>query len=152
MNHVDNESDYDALRVLIECIDETPPLSDAQVDALIRKQTATLARMLETGKTWNQASSGPAFLSLNDHAFRDHTKAIDNDLGEQTAIVSQAFARYLEVGEIPAPYYPWRIAVILRRANRLELEKQFLSAWCRHFPAGNSVRYAQLVERLKKLI
>jgi hypothetical protein len=133
-------------------MEQTPPLSDAQVNALVKKQTATFARVVETGETWNQASSGPAFLSLNVDAFRDHMKAIDNDLGEQTAIVAQAFARYLEIGEIPAPYFPWRIAVILRRAKKPDLEKKFLSAWCRHYPTGNGVRYAQLVERFKKLI
>lgn len=152
LNHIDNEADYDALRVLIECMEQTPTLSGAQVNALVKTQTATFARMLETGETWNQASSGPAFLSLNEDAFRDHMKAIDNDLGEQTAIVSQAFARYLEIGEMPAPYYPWRIAVILRRAKRPDMEKKFLSAWCRHFATGNGVRYAQLVERFEKLI
>ena len=91
-------------------------------------------------------------MSLDEEAFRDHMKSIDNNLGEQAAIVAEAFSKYLATGEIPAPYYPWRIAVITRRAKRPELEKRFLAAWCRHFPSGNGARYAQLVDRYRRLV
>jgi hypothetical protein len=65
----ENDADYDALRVLIECMEQTPPLSAAEVAVLAKKQNAVFARMLEAGETWNQASSGPAFLSLHEDAF-----------------------------------------------------------------------------------
>ncbi|MDA9426247.1 hypothetical protein [Bradyrhizobium sp. CCBAU 53380] len=145
------EVDYDALLVLIECMEQTPPLSCQEIADLSANQRAVVERMVATGETLNQASSGPAFLSLNEGEFRNHLKAIDNDLGQQTAIVAESFARYLEVAEVPAPYYPWRIAIILRREKRPELEKRFLAAWCQHFPAGNGARYGQLVDRFRKL-
>jgi hypothetical protein len=151
-NQTRSEGDFDALRVLIDCMEQMPPLTPAEVNGLHENHHEIFHRMIETGETWNQASSGPTFLSLNDEAFRDHMRKIDNDLGEQTAIVSQSFAKYLESGEIPAPYYPWRIAVILRRAQEPELERRFLAAWCRHFPMGNGQRYAQLIERYQKLL
>ena len=52
-------------------------------------------------------------------------KVIDNNLGEQIAIVAEAFSTYLATGEVPAPYYPWRIAVILRRAKMPEAKRGF---------------------------
>jgi hypothetical protein len=147
----ETELDYDALFVLIECMEQTPPLSREEIANLSANQHAVVERMLATGETWNQASSGPAFLSLNEGEFRNYLKAIDNDLGEQTAIVASAFARYLKMGEVPAPYYRWRIAIILRREKKLELEKRFLAAWCQHFSDGIGARYGQLVDRFRKL-
>ncbi|GEC56672.1 hypothetical protein ABIF38_008848 [Bradyrhizobium japonicum] len=114
-------------------------------------QRAVIERMLASGESCNQASSGPAFLSLSEGEFGHHLKAIDNNLGEQTAIVADAFSKYLKMGEVPAPYYPWRIAIILRREKRFDLEKLFLAAWCGHFSDGNGVRCAQLADRLRKL-
>ncbi|MDH2384276.1 hypothetical protein [Bradyrhizobium sp. CER78] len=131
-----SEVDYDALLVLIECMEQTPPLSRQEIADLSANQHAVVERMVATGETWNQASSGPAFLSLDEGEFRNHLKGFDNDLGEQTAIVAESIARYLKVGEVPAPYYPWRIAIILRHEKRPELEKRFLAAWCQHFPDG----------------
>ncbi|MCK1615009.1 MULTISPECIES: hypothetical protein [unclassified Bradyrhizobium] len=147
-----SEVDYDALLVLIECMEQTPPLSRQEIAELSANQRAVVERMLIAGVTWNQASSGPAFLSLDEGEFRNHLKGIDNDLGEQTAIVAESFARYLKMGEVPAPYYPWRIAIILRREKRPELEKRFLAAWCQHFPDGYGARYGQLVDRFRKLV
>jgi hypothetical protein len=143
--------DYDALLVLVECMEQTPPLSREIAD-LSANQHAVVELTLATGEAWNQAPSGPAFLSLDEGEFRNHLKAIDNDLGEQTAIVAESFARYLKMGEVPAPYYPWRIAIILRRERRPELEKRFLAAWCQHFPDGYGARYGQLVDRFRKLV
>nr|WP_211391537.1 hypothetical protein [Bradyrhizobium diazoefficiens] len=105
--------------------------------------------MLATGEIWNKASSGSGFLSLDEGDFRKHLKAIDNDLEEQTAIVAESFARCLKVGEVPAPYYPWRIAIILRREKKLGLEKRFLTAWCQHFCGGSGARYVQLADRFR---
>jgi hypothetical protein len=132
-------------------MEQTPPLAQTEVEALRKKQRKIIGRMIETAETWNQASSGPSFLSLDEQSFRSHLRMIDNNLGEQVAVVSQSFARYLDMGVIPAPYYSWRIAVILRRARIPEVEKRFLAAWCRHFPEGNGRRYALLTERHRKL-
>ncbi|MBR0749986.1 hypothetical protein JQ582_39360 [Bradyrhizobium japonicum] len=101
-----SEIDYDALVVLIECKEQTPPLTREEIACLSANQRAAVERMLATGETWNQASSGSGFLSLDEGDFRKHLKAIDNDLGEQTSIVAESFARYLKAGEVPAPYYP----------------------------------------------
>jgi hypothetical protein len=146
------ENEFDALCVLIDCMERNPTLTSAALEDLRSKQREIIKRMIETGESWNQASGGPSFLSFGEQDFRAHIRAIDNDLGEQVAIVSQAFANYLETGEAPAPYYPWRIAVILRRVQRPETEKRFLAAWCVHFPTGIGQRYDDLVERYQKPI
>jgi hypothetical protein len=143
--------DLDSLLILIECMEITPRLAQKEVEELRKKQLKIIDRMIETGENWNKASSGPSFLSLDEKSFQAHMRMIDNDLGEQTSIVSKAFAGYLEIGEMPAPYYAWRIAVILRRAKMLEIERRFLAAWCRHFMEGNGSRYAALNERNRKL-
>jgi hypothetical protein len=79
-------------------------------------------------------------------------RAIDNDLGQQVAIVSQSFATYLGNGKVPAPYDAWPIAVILRRSKQPETEKRFLAAWCLHFPRPVGGRYTQLIERYQKSV
>ncbi|WP_420965488.1 hypothetical protein [Bradyrhizobium sp. B120] len=132
-------------------MEQTPPLSHEEIVGSSANRHAVIERMLASGETWNQASSGPAFLSLGEGEFRHHLKAIDNNLGEQTAIVADGFSKYLKMGEVPAPYYPWRFAIILRREKKLDLEKRFLAAWCEHFSDGVGARYAQLVDRLRKL-
>jgi hypothetical protein len=98
-----NCNDFDALSTLIDCMEQTPPLTPAAVAALSEKQRKIVERMVETGETWNQASSGPSFLSLGEAEFRAHMGAIDNELGEQVAIVSQFFTTYLNNGESRLP-------------------------------------------------
>ncbi len=51
----------------------------------------------------------------------------------------------------PAPYYSYRIAVILSKQKEVEREKAFLAAWCKHFSeVGIGQRYADLVESARK--
>jgi len=77
-------------------------------------------------------------------------KVVDQDLVWQCETVTAAFERYLKTGEIPAPGNPMRVAVLLHKAKDFDRERQFLAAWCNHFPSGNGVTYAALVERAKK--
>ncbi|MCP1835416.1 hypothetical protein J2R76_003753 [Bradyrhizobium sp. USDA 4532] len=75
-----SEADSDALRVLIDCMEKTPPLSHEEIVVLSANQDTVIERMLASGESWNQASSEPAFLSLSESEFRHHLKAIDNNL------------------------------------------------------------------------
>lgn len=100
----------------------------------------------------DQSKEAPPFLSLPEADFRAHLRTIDNDLVEQVAIVDRGFTIYVQTGEIPAPYFPWRIAVILRKAKREDLEERFLAAWLKHFEGrGGGARYGQLAARFRKL-
>lgn len=127
-------------------------VDDEEQERLRRKSIrATTDRMLEEGIPYGQASDGPDFLNQDESSFRAFMKTADQDLGWQCDTVSDAFMRYLNTAEIPAPHYPMRIAVLLRREKDFDREKLFLAAWCKHFPSGNGTTYAKLVERAKKV-
>jgi hypothetical protein len=133
-------------------MENTPPLTRQRMDEFREKRRKVVARVLETGETWNQASGGPSFLSLDEQSFRSYLNDRADDLGQHVAILSDAFVRHLDIGEPIPPYYAWRVAVILRRAKFRKEESRFLSAWCLHYPNGDGGRrYADLVERHRKL-
>lgn len=108
-------------------------------------------RMIRTGETFGQASGAPDFYNHGQSAFFAYLRKTDNDLIAQAGMVSDFFRRYRERGEIPPPYFSWRIAVILSKAKRKDLEKQFLASWCRHFGDFEGTRYRALAERYAKL-
>lgn len=137
---------------LIRLFAETPVVDPSEVERRYsRAMPDATAKMLEGGTTYGQASGAPEFLSQDEESFRAFMKEADQDLAWQCSTVSDAFKRYLEIGETPAPHYPMRVAVLLSKAKDLDREKQFLAAWCMHFPSGNGVKYAALVERAKKV-
>ena len=111
---------------------------------------AIVARMLDEGLSFGQASGAPAFLNQDQDSFRAFIKKTDQNLEWQCKTVTDAFHRYQKTGEVPAPHYPMRIVVLLRKAKDFDRERRFLAAWCRHFPSGNGVKYGALVERAKK--
>lgn len=137
---------------LIQLFADTPVLDPSDVERRrSRGMRDATAKMLDGGTTYGQASGAPEFLSQDEETFRAFMKEADQDLAWQCNTVSDAFQRYLEIGETPAPHYPMRVAVLLGKAKDLDREKQFLAAWCMHFPSGNGVKYAALVERAKKV-
>jgi len=140
------------VKAVIEMMDTTPVMDPKKAEALwkahLRKASA---RMLETGETYGQAAGGLTFLNGPQDEVRDHRKSIDNDLVAQAGIVADTFRDYLRTGEVPPPHYPWRIAVILSKAKMKDLERDFLAAWCKHFPKGNGSRYDDLVARARKM-
>ncbi|MAZ85996.1 MAG: hypothetical protein CME90_20720 [Hoeflea sp.] len=125
---------------------------DAEEQARLHRNSirATTDRMLEEGITYGLASNGPDFLNHDESSFRAFMKTANQDLGWQCDTISDAFRRYLTSGEIPAPHYPMRVAVLLRKEKDFEREKRFLAACCKHFPSENGTTYAKLVERAKK--
>lgn len=76
--------------------------------------------------------------------------ASDHDLGAQVEIMEAACRVYFQSGEIPAPYYAWRIAIILGKARQTDLERAFLAAWCGHFGGVSGRRYEDLAGRARK--
>ena len=108
-------------------------------------------RALAEGLSHGQASGAPSHLHLDEVDFREFMKRADQNLEWQCDTVHTAFHRFQKTGEIPAPHYPMRIAVLLRKAKQHERERRFLDAWCRHFPTGNGAKYAALVERARKV-
>lgn len=126
-------SDLEAIMPLIAFLSETPPLSRQEIDRL-RKSTSMRA-VAQTDRKVQGLRSIPDS---------------DRNFAIQAAIVDTCCRAYFSTGDMPAPAYAWRIAVLLAKAKQVEIERQFLAAWCRHFSHGNGVRYGHLVERARK--
>lgn len=136
---------------LIGLFEKASPLRPEEREAKFRRAINDAdANMLDNGISFNRASGGPEFLNQDESSFRAFIKEVDHDLGWQCRTVSDAFERYLKIGEMPAPHFPMRVAILLRKAKDFDREKRFLAGWCKHFPKGNGVKYGQLVERAKK--
>ena len=147
-----NTDAIERVKAVIEMMETTPVMDPKKAEVLWKTHLhKASARMLETGETYGQAAGGLTFLNGPQEVVRDHLKSIDNDLGAQVGIVADTFQDYLKTGEVPPPHYPWRIAVILSKAKMKDLEREFLAAWCKHFPKGNGGRYEDLVSRARKL-
>lgn len=137
---------------LILLLMNTPAIDPSEIDKRYRQamREASL-RMLNGGMTFGQASGAPDFLNQDEESFRVFVKEADQNLFWQCDTVAEAFKRYLEIGETPAPHYPIRITVLLRKEKDFDREKQFLAAWCKHFSSDKGTGYAALVERAKKV-
>lgn len=141
-----------AVEALTRRMQNTPVLSAAEVDRLSKKHMASIWPAIRAGKSYGEASGGVlGFLSGADP--QAQLKSIEHDLGAQAEIAAKSFDEYLKRGEIPAPYYPMRIAILLSKAGNKEQEKAFLAAWCKHFGSARNSggKYGKLAERARKL-
>ena len=109
--------------------------------------------MSSHGVTYGQATGAPAYFDQDHDSFRAFIREVDHDLEWQCRTVSDAFRRYYEIGDILAPHYPMRIAILLRKEKESSLERRFLAAWCRRFKSGVGVgvTYSKLIERALKV-
>ena len=137
---------------LVRVFGETPVMDGKKRTRLAKKFTrAAITKALDEGITYGQASGGPSFLNQDEDSFRSFIKEVDQNLDWQCDTVAAAFDRFLETGEVPAPHYPMRIAVLLRKAKDIDRERRFLAAWCKHFESGNGTTFNKLLERAKKV-
>lgn len=137
---------------LVRVFGETPVMAEKERTRLADKFTrAAITKVLDEGITYGQASGAPSFLNQDEDSFRTFIKEVDQNLDWQCDTVAAAFDRFWETGEVPAPHYPMRIAVLLRKAKDFDRERQFLAAWCKHFPSGNGRTFGKLLERAKKV-
>lgn len=149
---IDIERTLARLDTLTAFLKDEPNLSAKQLERLRKVHSREIvSRMLETGEAFGRASGAPAFLSMPEADFRAHLRSIDNDLTALLEIVDKGCRSYFDTGEIPAPDYPWRVAVILSKLKMKEKEREFLAGWCRHFAHGIGARYGELVKRAEKL-
>ena len=134
---------------------ESAPEFDHSADEDRRKELLRQAvrGMTGEGVTYGQATGAPSYFNQDHASFRSFIREVDHDLEWQCSTVSDAFRRYYEVGDIPAPHYPMRIAILLRKEKESELERLFLATWCRRFQngVGVGVTYSKLIERARKV-
>lgn len=87
--------------------------------------------MVDGSASW--ASASGELLHLDRPDAQVYMKAIQNDLAAQVEIFSGCVDAWFNHASHPAPWYAWRITVILRKAKMLELERRFLAAYFKHF-------------------
>lgn len=149
--------DFMALVRLTRRMEEMPLEAIAGANDRLKRH-----REQEREQAWQQIVSGQAttikwqspiaILDLDEPAFREALKDTSNDLAAQVDRVERFVARWLEVGELPAPYYADRIAVILRKAKDFEMEQRFLAAYLKLFwtPLRGTADQ-KIVDRAKKI-
>ncbi len=131
-------------------------ISAAEIEVLRKAQRPDFSHDTEDEMKQKYAKlrgeGGPLlFLKGDFDEVQNFLRERDNQIEFQIETTRNCFVHYLETGEIPPPYYPFRIAVILRRAKLILREKFFLEAWLKHFAGVVGGRYADLFERLEKL-
>ena len=82
---------------------------------------------------------------------RNFISSQNNNIDFQIETTKNCFLEYFRIGLTPPPYYPFRIAVILRKANLVAVEQRFLEAWVSHFPDDIGGSFTSLLERLEKI-
>jgi hypothetical protein len=109
--------------------------------------------MISTGVSYGVASEAPDHLTQGEELFQTEMARMNDLVLEQVRIFQQGLDRWFEHGETFAPYYPYRIAVILRKAKRRDLEETFLRAHVQHFRTWTigGFRYVEILERAAKM-
>lgn len=119
---------------LVRRLNAAPVLSRREIERRQKAHRERVRRQVtDEGRTIDEAFGTPAMYRQNHTSFRGLLKSTNDDLGWQCRTVADSFRRYLEIGESPAPYFPMRVAIILRKAKEHARERTFLAAWRRHF-------------------
>lgn len=141
---------FDVL-LLIEHMNALAPLTEGDLEAM--KTAAQIqaderfARALENlSSEGNEVRSSAIFPST---AFQ--TEGGDNDLAEQVSVLARNFNTFMRTGWVCPPHAAWRIAIILRRMKEPQIERDFLTAWLRHFPSGPGGTFDKLAQRLENM-
>lgn len=121
---------------LVALLDSSEVLSGAEIERRHKASfRAAFSRMTEESMNYGQAVGFPVDFPADDQERRDFMKVKDQDLEWQVDITKKLFEMHLEKGEMPAPHYPRRIMVLMRKARDYDRERVFLTAWRRHFPS-----------------
>lgn len=132
------EIDIALLRALIERLSTTEPIPDEEIEKLrARRSINWFTFPSEEEIAAHKERYRPKALSfLSEPGAQDYLNDIQNNISVQIKIVDGMFSDWLALGERPAPHYPNRICVILRKAKAFGLELAFLKAYCKHFNAS----------------
>lgn len=145
-----SESEIASVKSIVELLRSRPALTKQEIETRFSRYFKNaFGKMLDDGQTYGQATRAPgtAIKTTNEAEFRAHLKATDNNLAEQSRIVAEGVRHYFENGENPAPYYAWRVAIILRKEKLYALEADFLEAFSEKFPATIGGKYKDIAER-----
>ena len=145
-----DKNDLVALEALIQRLLETKVFPAAEAAALNEsRMRGIVEKMVADGLTYGAASGGLSFLQEADAL--DQIRSFNDDLGRQVQIIQQMLDSWFEWGETVYPYYPLRVAIILRKAKAFEDERRFLAAFGKHFRGKGASPYEKLTTRAEKL-
>ena len=146
------EEDYAAIDALTERLETTQQIDHMALWEQARNERlANIARMFDEGISWGVAMGAHPILNQTEESFRAELQSIKQNLNAQIDIFNHGLAEYFRTGDYPPPYYPMRIAIILRKQKQLDRERRFLSAYCEHFaPTARSRIGNKFVERARK--
>lgn len=145
----------DAFRELLELIEDLkarPVLSREDCKRLGAEHRKRALDQMLSGASWGETHNAPTILQQNEDDFRAELRRIANDLGEQVAITKEIVENRWSIGEPLFPYYPRRIAIILRKAKLHKAECNFLAAMHIHFPWFESDRLEKAMKLALKTI
>lgn len=108
--------------------------------------------LMLNGSNYGQAMGNPSILQQPESEFRREIADASNDLSKLIKLVHVFLDDWFEKGEYPPPYYATRIAILLRKAKRKDLEISFLKSYCKHFRSKTkSVASRRLTERAEQI-
>jgi hypothetical protein len=146
------EQDYTAIDALIQRLETAPRIDHMALWEQAKKERrANFERMFDEGLTWGGAMGAHPILNQSEDSFRIELQSIKQNLDAQIDVFNHGLDEYFRTGDYPPPYYPMRIAIILRKQNQKERERRFLSAYCNHFVQTATSRIAnEFVDRAIK--
>jgi hypothetical protein len=129
-----DERDVQAVVALTALLRDAPRLSDDEVQArnLAARERRT-ADFIEKGSAPPLGMQGmPEFASMGPdvHGFM---RDVADNLRWHLDYTARGVAAFFTEGWQPAPHYPRRVAIILRKAKRWDLEADFCEAYAEHF-------------------
>ena len=122
------------------------------LEAVAFKQWPPFEVEAEPYKVESVSVGSPDFAATIE-SWRQRQKDTDNDLALLAGRLRVSIEE-VRLGRTPAflwPDAPMRVAILLRKYNERDLEKQFLTAFLQRFPDGVGAKHRMLVERLEKL-
>jgi len=123
-----------SIQSLITRLNETPILE--KEEAIHKRenfQNQIFGEVVTKGVSYGIASNGLKHLNQSEAQFRQTIKDTNNNLEWQISVFEESLDKWFAQGEHHAPYYTWRIAVILSKQKMKTEEKAFLEAYMRHF-------------------
>lgn len=126
---MDSKSTLTVIR-LIERLATTPFQSLAVSKALRANQKDRISDGLHSGKSYGEAVGGLSFLGKS--STPAYLKSIQNDLGRQVEICNEVLDQHFGMGEPIYPGYFSRVALLLRKAKSMDLERDFIQAYAMH--------------------
>ena len=139
---------------IIHLFNDANVISKTEREKLSKDNRNRITNRLLAGQTYREAANIPDYFNQDENSFREFMKDVDQDLQWQCKTVTEAFNTYRTTGILPAPHYPMRIAILLRKAKDHDREHIFLAAHCRHFPSedtGQYAAYTALTKRAEKI-